>query len=222
MSEIKFVKALGDEVEKAAAARIAGRRGRIRRRITIGALSFAVATTGVAAASGVFTGSPEELASSGIACYDRASLDADVSVLSTSEQTPIETCRKVLDTDGPLVACAGRAVYVFPGEPGICGRLGLEPLPRAYTAARLRVGAFARDVMALERSAGCLPPHEFARRVQVLLERSGWTGWRTWLRPDLYEGPCGVVTMPDGDGSRSVEGALDSEGRRVMVAARER
>jgi hypothetical protein len=61
MSEIPFVDALGAELERKAAARIAGRRGRIRRRIVIGGLSFAIAATGVAAASGVF-GTPEELA----------------------------------------------------------------------------------------------------------------------------------------------------------------
>jgi hypothetical protein len=30
-----------------------------------------------------------------------------------------------------------------------------------------------------------------AERVQRLLDASGWTGWTTWLRPDLAEGPCG-------------------------------
>jgi len=54
MSEIKFLKALGDEVERAAAARIAGRRGRIRRRLAIGGLGFAIAVGGAAAAPAIF------------------------------------------------------------------------------------------------------------------------------------------------------------------------
>lgn len=76
MSEIPFVNRLGDEIERA----IAARRGRIRRRIVIGSLGFAIAATGVAAASGVFS-SPEQLASTGVACADRASLDSGFTVL---------------------------------------------------------------------------------------------------------------------------------------------
>jgi hypothetical protein len=218
---IKFVEALGDEVERAAAARIAGRRGRLRRRLAIGGLGFALVATGVAAASGVLSGSPEQLASSGIACFERASLNANVTVVPGDDRTPIETCRQLMGTDSPLVACASEAVHVFPGGADTCRRLGMEPLPPEYAAARAKVEALERAVRRLERSE-CIPPPEFARRVQALLERSGWTGWTTWLRPDLAEGPCGAVTMPGGDGRRSIEGALDAEGRRVIVKGAER
>jgi hypothetical protein len=216
VSEIKFVNRLGDSIERSAAARIASRRRRIRRRITLGALGFAVAATGVAAASGVFS-SPEQLASTSIACYERASLSANVAVLSAGGQTPIETCRRVLKTDAQLIACADHGVHVFPGGPATCDKLGMEPLPREYTAARRRVTAFARDVMALEKRTDCLPPQEFARRVDALLARSGWSGWRTQLRLDVEDGPCGTVSSQGGDGRRTVEGALDVEDRRVMV-----
>lgn len=216
MSEIKFVNRLGDAIERSAAAHIAGRRGRIRRRITLGALGFAIAATGVAAASGVFS-SPEQLASTSIACYDRASLTANVAVLSAGEQTPIESCRRLLKTDRRLVACADEGVHVFPGGPGMCEKLGMEPLPLEYTAARRRVNAFARDVMALEKRTDCLPPRELARRVDALLERSGWTGWRTWLRLDVEDGPCGAVSDQGGNGRRTIEGSLDADGHRVMV-----
>jgi hypothetical protein len=210
---IPFVSALGDELERA----IAARRRRVRRRIGIGALSFAVAATGVAAASGVFN-TPEQLAGTSVGCYDRASLDANVSVLSTGADTPVDTCRRVLGVDGPLVACANGAVAVFPGGPGTCERLGLEPLPPEYDAARAKVLAFADAVRAIETSEECVPPRELARRVQALLDRSGWTGWKTWLRLDLDRGPCGSVTGVGGDGSRTIEGALDTEGRRVIVS----
>ena len=82
MSEIPFVKALGDEIERAAgspaaaaASAAASRSARSR---------FAIAATGVAAASGVFSsGTPEQLATTGIGCYDSADLEhSDVSVLS--------------------------------------------------------------------------------------------------------------------------------------------
>ena len=212
MSEIPFVNRLGDEIERA----IAARRGRIRRRLVIGSLGFAIAATGVAAASGVFS-SPEQLASTGIACYEQPSLNGGASVLSAGDQTPVEACRRVLRTDTPLVACAGEGVHVFPGGPRTCRRLGLRPLPAEYTAARAKVLALERAVTAMETR--CVPTDDFAGDVQALLDRTpGWEGWKVDVREDLAEGPCGSVTMPGGDGQRSIDGALSAEGRRVIVA----
>jgi hypothetical protein len=217
MSEIPFVKALGDEIERSAAERIASRRRRMRRRITLGALGFAVAATGVAAASGVLWNSPEQLASTGIACYEKPTFDVGASVLSTGDETPLQTCRRVLKTDAPLVACAGEGVHVFPGGPGTCRKLGLRPLPAAYTTARAKVVALERAVTEIERS-GCVPIDEFARRVQALLDRTpGWEGWKVDVREDIADGPCGTVTAPGGDGSRSIDGMLNGEKRTVIV-----
>jgi hypothetical protein len=219
MSEIPFVKALGDEIERSAAERIASRRKRIRRRITLGALGFAVAATGVAAASGVFS-SPEQLANNGVACFDAPALNRNVTVVATGELSPIETCRRILKTDKPLVACADEAVHVFPGGPGTCEKLGMQPLPAEYDAARKRVNAFAREVTALEQRVGCMPTDEFAERVQDILDRSGWNGWSVWVRHDLDEGPCGGVTNLRGNGQRSIDGALAGGEHRVMVYGR--
>lgn len=215
MSQIQFVKTLGDAIESAAAARIARRR-RVRRRITGGTVAFAVAASGVAAASGIFA-SPERLATTSVGCYERADLGADVSIISTGDRSPVETCARVLRTDRPLVACmASGHVAVLPGR-NACERVGLPPLPAEYTPARAKVNAFARDVMALETSADCIAPREFERRVQALLNRSGWTGWRTWLRLDVSDGPCGSVSSIGGTPERTIEGALDPDDRRVMV-----
>ena len=217
MSEIPFFNALGDEIERSAAERIASRRRRIRRRITLGALGFAVAASGVAAASGVLWSAPEQLASTGIACYDTESLDHGATVLSAGDQTPIETCRRVLKTDAPLVACAGEGVQVIPGGPGTCRKLGLRPLPASYTAARAKVVALERAVTDIERS-GCVPVDEFAGRVQALLDRTpGWEGWKVDVREDLAQGSCGAVTMPGGDGSRSINGSLNAAERSIIV-----
>jgi hypothetical protein len=205
MSEIPFVKALGDELER----KIAARRGRIRRRIGVGAVCFAVVATGVAAASGFLTGSPEQLAGNAVGCYDRADFtDANTAVLSTGEDTPIETCRRVLGIEGPLVACAGQVVLVFPGGPGTCERLGFEPLPPEYATARARVLMLERELAELEASADCVPLEEFAARAQRTLDRLDWSGWRVEVREDLGEGPCGSALAMGGDGSRSIEGTL--------------
>jgi len=214
MSEIPFVEALGAELERAVAAR----RGRIRRRIVIGSLGVAIAATGVAAASGVFSPA-EQLASTAIACYDEPNLDAGASVLSPGEQSPVEACRREMRTDRPLVACrAPEHVAVLPGGPRLCTRLGLEPLPREYASARTRVLVLERELAAVENSADCVPLDEFAERAQRVLDRLGWTGWRVEVRDDLGEGPCGSALGYNGDGSQSIEGSLLADGRRLIVS----
>lgn len=221
MSEIKFVNALGDELEKATAARIAGRRGRIRRRLVIGGLGFAIAASGVAAASGVFTGTPEELATTSVGCYEGADQTSGVTVITVADGTPVEACRRALGTDAPLVACAdGPQLVVLRGRS--CEEHDLQPVPPEYTAARAKVVAFHRAVVAIESSSDCIATDEFAERVQKLLDDSGWTGWRTQVRSDLATGPCGRVTMMGGDGRRYLEGSLDPREKVVLIIPEER
>lgn len=209
---IPFVQALGDELERA----IAARRGRIRRRITIGAVGFAVAASGVAAASEFF-GSPEQLATTSVGCYDRADMTAGVSVVSVAEGTPVEACRRVMGTDRPLVACADSAqVVVLPDT--TCAEAGLRQLPAEYSAARARFIALERAIAALEASE-CIPPEALAERVQRLLDDSGWTGWRAQVRSDLSSGPCGTVTSMGGDGRRYIEGSFDPREKLVIVTS---
>jgi hypothetical protein len=216
VSEIPFVNALGDEIERAAARK----RRRLRRRIAFGALAFAVAATGVAAASGVFsTATPEQLATSGISCYSRADLKhSDVAVLSTGLETPIETCRAVMHTDGPLVACAGPAVMVFPGPPETCEKLGLKPLPAAYDIAHRKVSRLAGRIDAIEAQNDCWDPQDLSRRVQRLLDGlPAWRGWHTRVEPSMDEGPCGTVSHLQDDGTRSVDGVIDVPTHTVIV-----
>ena len=197
MSEIPFVNALGDAIERSAAAHIAARRGRLRRRIGFGAIAIAIAASGVAAASGVFSSAqPVELATSGIGCYSSADLEhSDVTVLSTSTAPPVEACRRATHATGPLAACAGPAVTVFPGGPGTCEKLGLEPLPPAYFAARRKVQRLAGKIQAIEATKDCWDPRALSRRVQTLLgELPAWRGWHTRVDRSMAEGPCGTVT----------------------------
>jgi hypothetical protein len=81
-----------------------------------------------------------------IGCYERASLDANVAVVSSDERDPTDVCGEVWRTGGfgeegkipQLTACVldTGAVGVFPGSPAkTCSELGLAELPRDYTAA---------------------------------------------------------------------------------------
>lgn len=220
MSEIPFVNALGDAIERSAATSIAGRRRRIRRRLTGGVLAFAVAATGVAAASGVFeSGTPEQLATTSIGCYSRADLKhADVSVIGVDAPDPVEACRTMLKVTGPMVACAGPAVMVFPGGAGTCQKLGLRPLPAEYGAARAKVLRLDRQITAIEVTNDCWRPKALATRVQKLLDgMPAWRGYRTRVLESLREGPCGSVTHPDGMGDRSIDGMVDTQKHQVIV-----
>jgi hypothetical protein len=210
---IPFVKALGDEIERAAAERLRRRR---RLRISAAVLAVVIAVGGAAAAPAIFN-DPEQLAAGSVACYEALPKQAHgASVLPPGERSPVEVCATVLRTDSPLVACdAGEHVAVFPGTEEACARAGMAPLPRGFDAARDKVNAFSRRVMALQAAAECIPPEELGRRIQRLLDRSGWRGWRVDVRLDLDSGPCGWATSPGGDGRRSV--LLGAEDRVVTV-----
>jgi hypothetical protein len=220
MSEIPFVNALGDAIERSAAERIATRRRRIRRRLTAGVLGFAVAATGVAAAAGVFeTAPPDQLATSSIGCYSKADLKhSDVTVISVNAPDPLEACRRMLDLNGPMVACAENQVLVFPGGPGTCAKLGLRPVPPEYGASRAKVLRLERRLTALEAPHDCWRPAALAARVQRLLDRlPAWRGYRTRLVPPLGDGPCGAVMHADGMGGRTSDGMIDTTKHEVAV-----
>jgi hypothetical protein len=217
MSQIPFVQKLGDTLERAAAARTGAGRRRFRQRLLGGALAFGLIAVGAAAATGVFS-NHEQLATTSIYCYDGPSLSSGATGLSAGDRSPVETCRDVLHASGPLTACAASDhVAVLPGGPGVCRRAGLALLPDAYGSFRTRVRALEREIEAIEASATCLPPSELAGRVQALLDRSGWSGWRTEVRSDVSDGPCGSVTTPGGDGSRTLDASLNADRRVVYV-----
>ena len=215
MSEIPFVKALGDEIERAARRR----RGRVRRRIAFGAVTFAIAASGVAAASGVFSASPDELATSGIGCYEKADLEhSNVTVLAVDAPDPVAACRTALNARGPLVGCAGPAVIVVPGGPGTCEKLRLRPLGPEYAAARAKVLRLQGGIAAIEAEHDCWKPDELAARVQTLLDRMpAWRAYRTRVADPTGDGPCGTITHSDGQGGRSIDGVVNPGEHEVIV-----
>lgn len=231
MSQIPFVKLLGDELERVAeGARV--RPGRSWRRRRIGALAIAGAllVSGSAVATGLLLGDPEHQATTAVACYDGADPDFSGSVAVVPPEagsvavSPVDLCRRELGLAGqpaePLVACGREgAVAVIPGrDPSACVAAGFAPLAPEYASARARVARFERKVLAIETSADCIPPDELTRRVQRLLDRSGWEGWTARVNPRLGEGPCGSVSGLGGDGRRYVTGFLDAESREVTVS----
>jgi hypothetical protein len=223
VSAIPFVDRLGDAIQAAIADPAAARRRRrrIRRRILLAVAALLLLGGSLAAAE--LLNEPEKLATGSIGCYRDAGMRGTVTIIWPGDQTPVQACAEALREAGepvpPLVACAyNGAVAVLPGpDQAVCQRQALEPLPPGYAPALGKVAELERAILAIERGADCLPPPVLAGRVQRLLDRSGWTGWTTWLRLDVSPGPCGSVSGLGGGGRRSMAGALDEAGHRVMV-----
>ena len=231
MSDIPFVNLLGDELERAAErTRRRPAWSLRRRRLGLFAVAGALLVSGTALATGLLSGDVEQQATAAIACYDGADPDFSGSVAvvppeaGSAPVSPVELCRHELGLGGravpPLVACGDEGtVAVIPGHgPSACTDAGFGPLDPAYRSARARVTRLEREIVAIEQSADCIPPDDLARRVQHLLDRSGWTGWTAEVRNDLGDGPCGTVSAIGGDGRRYITGGMDADGRRIFVA----
>jgi hypothetical protein len=198
VSEIPFVNRLGDALDEAIAAspeRAPRRRPRRRR---FGGLALAVFLLGAGGVTiAAILDDPEKLAAAPVACYDRAALDANVYAQHGEGRSPAVVCADVLRTRAPLAACVrGESVAVFPGPPQTCERLGLRPLPRGYADANAKLARLRAEVDRIMASADCIPPEEMVRRVQRVLDRFGWQGWRSEVDTSQSEGPCGWVPSP--------------------------
>jgi hypothetical protein len=221
VSTIPFVDRLGDAIQAAITDPAVARRRRTRRRLLLAVA--VVLLLGGSLAAAVLLNEPEKLATGSIGCYQDAAMRGPVAIIWPGDRTPVEACAEAFREAGQpvpaLVACAySGAVAVLPGhDQAVCQRQALEPLPPGYAPALGEVAELERAILAIERDADCLPPSVLAGRVQRLLDRSGWNGWTTWLRLDVSAGPCGSVSGLGGGGRRSIAGALDEAGHRVMV-----
>ena len=221
MTTIPFVEQLGDAIQAAIADPAVARRRRARRRLVVAVATLLLLGGSLAAAQ--LLNEPEKLATGSVGCYQDAAMRGSVTIIWPGDRTPVEACAESFREAGlpvpPLVACAyNGAVAVLPGrDQSVCQRHALEPLPPGYAPALGKVAELEKAILAIEREADCLPPAALAGRVQRLLDRSGWTGWTTWLRLDVSPGPCGSVSNVGGGGRRGISGSLDEAGHRVMV-----
>lgn len=141
------------------------RRRRASPKLLVALACLLVASAGVAVAAGVF--SADEIAvGDGVGCYAQPSLRASAAIFAAAAD-PVAKCSRVWregvltggrSTDVPhLVACTGdgEPIRVFPaGGDGVCGRLGLVPLPADYAAVgRAHARAYAALSVLLSREA---------------------------------------------------------------------
>ena len=198
------------------------KRARRRRMAVLAAAGALLLIGGSAAASLLF--STEEQATADIECYKPAAAGGgSVAQEPAVGQDPVAFCRRVLGMSGravpPLVACAGDGtVAVIPGDtPAACGRAGFDPLGAGYDRYRAKVAQLQSALLELEARVDCLPPTQFAARVQQLLDRTGWAGWTARLRRPDDGFPCGAVTVRGGGIDRTLAGALKGDERVVLV-----
>jgi len=227
VSEIPFVKQLGDALEAAIArpsrAPRLRRLGR-RRYLAVGLAALTMAGGG-AAVAGLFT-DPVEIGFGAVACFDRPSTGGDVAIVSDPTRTPRQVCAEALPGSGlaagDLIACQweGRGVVALPrGGRASCAELDLSPLPPSYRRARLRAAKLQAVAIDFERGAGCLPPRRFAKRLTAELRTRGWRGWRAVDAGG--PGPCGRVSVPTGSSLLgSIGSSVDATARTIGVKGR--
>jgi len=225
MSEIPYVRDLGDALERAAASAPQKRGGllrgrRPRRRAAI--LAFAILLAASAVTTAAIVSDPDELAIGSVGCSESGDPDLGAAISVLDGRSPVAVCAELWTDRGqaapPLVAChSDRSVFVFPGVgPEACRSAGLAELPAGYQAAEARVARLVRDVAAVEEASDCIAPAELARRLQQVLRDTGWTGWRA-VAGGVSEGPCGWARRRGGDSRLTLSPALNSDARVLLV-----
>ncbi|MET0510617.1 MAG: hypothetical protein ABW135_02895 [Thermoleophilaceae bacterium] len=94
----------------------------------------------------------------------------------------------------------------------------MAALPLGYDPARAKLTRLVRDIAAVEAAADCVAPDEMVERVQAVLDRTGWAGWRAVLRPG-GDGPCGRVRRRGGLPDLLLSPFMDTAARELSVAA---
>jgi hypothetical protein len=208
--------------------------GALRRRRRRLALVLVPAVVAVLAVTGfttyALTREPTQLES--IGCFEQASLDANVSVVSADGRDPAVICTEIWEQygieGGPapkrVASCVleSGAVGVFPSSgQDTCEQLGLADLPPTYAAEAERFAAL-RD--AIEKHLGippsgtsegdlkCLSEEDARSFVRQELEAHGYEDWGMEVIGDGFVGrPCTTVSLGF-DGERKVVFLVPDEG----------
>jgi hypothetical protein len=157
-----------------------GRRSRRRRWV---AMTLIPAALVAAAATYAATRSADDVAD-GVGCYAEPRLDADTLVTSSDGRDPVTICSEkwaslTVTSPPPMVACSmGSGVGVFPSDdPGLCARLGLEPLPAGYISAAQKFSSMRDDMIRRIVQERCVAESEGERIARSVLDQHGFSDW---------------------------------------------
>ena len=189
---------------------------RRRRRLGLVALPAAVLLLGATGfATYALTREPTHLESVG--CYDKASLDANVAVVSADGRDPIAICESIWqagDLPGApvparLAACVLEtgAIGVFPSSDArTCSKLGLAGLPASYAAEGRRFAALRDAIVARvgEPASGssrggpqCVGEDRALAIVRRELDSHGYADWKVSVAGGSFSParPCADVSF---------------------------
>jgi len=180
-----------------------------RRRRRLAAILVPAALLGIAATSYVILKS-DEVVAAGIGCYDAADEGANVAIVSTTGEAPVQVCKELWargdigSSPGEvptMTACinSGGAVAVFPtSDDDVCTRLGLQNLPEDYQQAARRFVRM-RDALiaemyeaatagsATERDA-CLTQQRSLDVAERVLAEHDFDDWTAVVATGEYQG----------------------------------
>lgn len=163
--------------------------GRSPRRWPLLVLAPAALLVLAATALAVMTREPAEIVG-GIGCYAAPDVEASTAVVDADGRDPVAACAELWEEGAlpsasgdapPLVACSppqGEAVWVFPGEPGTCERLGLGSLPSGYETAATRFAGMREEMERRFEAAGCVGEREGRSIARKVLDANGFATWR--------------------------------------------
>jgi hypothetical protein len=210
MSEIPFIKALGDALDTAMAtstrdsarSRRPLRFLRPRRRLALALIGLAVIVAGGATADSLLLGSSQRLAAGTVNCFFTTHGKA-ISLKTpgaggepSNGKSPIAVCRRWYGlnahtgrnaADVKFVACRQAptvvAVFVASGRANQCQSLGLAPLPQTYPAGATSIRTLIRALATLQHEHDCVSPTALAGEVRATLKRLGFASWRAAVPP---------------------------------------
>jgi hypothetical protein len=246
MSEIPFIKELGDALDTAMATSGRGsdahlrrprRFLRPRRRLALALIGLTVIVAGGAAADSLLLGSSQRLAAGTVNCFFTTHGKA-ISLKTpgagdepSNGKSPIAVCRRWYGlnahtgrnaADVKLVACRQAptvvAVFVASGRADQCQSLGLAPLPRTYPAGAASVRMLIHALVTLQHEHDCVSPTALAGEVRATLKRLRFAGWRPTLPPTH---PSAYV-YPSGTGGACGELVSNPPSSSVSLNARQR
>jgi hypothetical protein len=201
MSQIPFVNALGDAIDRAIANEAPEPRRRwIRVPRGRGRLTVVLATLAVGGAAYAATQQSEtKLVTAGLACIGGRNLNAPDGSYDVEPhgRSPQAACAQVMGVPASkLVACRDPHGYVIvfeaDGRSRQCRRLGLPPLQVApFLVAAKRVDELARHLWRFKTTQRCIPFRTLQHRVQDVLTRLGWTGWHAVIERRSHGDPAG-------------------------------
>jgi len=193
-----------------------------RRSRRAAALAFAAVALAAAATAYAVTRLTADQTAGTVTCFSRPSTEAPFAFTAAATGgDPTAICAAAwrdgnmgvggISTPPPLVACAGSGgADVFPSnDPGLCARLGLDPLPPGYTEAARRVAAVRQELAARIQASRCVAEGRAVRIANSALHSHDLAGWSVRRRGFTSASQCASTE-------------IDASNRAVVVIGRVR